>query len=150
MKSKDQAILGIFYATELSNLIGRDVICDIAIYADDTTVYFKCDQTSDQWQQLELASELESNLRNTVDQGKKWLVDFNAGNTQLLSFDQSNNNGSTDVNKILGLTFSSKLNWGSSITSITKTASKKIGALICSISFFLLKLLCISINLPYT
>ena len=162
MKSKDQAILGIFYATELSNLIGRDVICDIAIYADDTTVYFKCDQTSDQWQQLELASELESNLRNTVDQGKKWLVDFNAGKTQLLSFDQSNNNGSTDVNidgsvleekssfKILGLTFSSKLNWGSSITSITKTASKKIGALICSISFFLLKLLCISINLPYT
>ena len=24
-----------------------DVICDIGIYADDTTVYSKCDQTSD-------------------------------------------------------------------------------------------------------
>ena len=36
------------------------VICDIAIYADDTTLYFKCDQASDLWQQLELAFKLES------------------------------------------------------------------------------------------
>ena len=35
-----------------------DVICDIAIYADDTTLYSKCDQASNQWQQLQLASEL--------------------------------------------------------------------------------------------
>ena len=34
--------------------------------------------------------------------------------------------------KMLGLTFSSKLDWGSYITSIAKTASKKIGALIRS------------------
>ena len=33
---------------------------------------------SDQWQQLELVSELESNLRDTVEWGRKWLVDFNA------------------------------------------------------------------------
>ena len=39
------------------------------------------------WQQLELASELESDLRQTVDWGKKWLVDFNAGKTQLVLFD---------------------------------------------------------------
>ena len=31
-----------------------DVICDIAVYADDTTIYSKCDQASDVWQQLEL------------------------------------------------------------------------------------------------
>ena len=37
-------------------------ICDIAIYADDTTLYSKCDQASDLWQQVELASELESDL----------------------------------------------------------------------------------------
>ena len=37
--------------------------------------------------------------------------------------------------KILGLTFSSKLDWGSYIISIAKTASKKIGALICSMKF---------------
>ena len=36
---------------------------------------------------------------------------------------------------MLGLTFSSKLDWGSCIISIAKTASKKIGALIRSMKF---------------
>ena len=79
--------------------------------------------------------------------GKKWLVDFNAGKTEPVSFDRSNNNGSIDVKmggsileekslfKILRLTLSSKLDWGSYIISIAKTASKKIGALIRSIKF---------------
>ena len=30
---------------------------------------------------LELASELESDLQDTVDWGRKWLLDFNAGKT---------------------------------------------------------------------
>ena len=44
------------------NDLPDDVICDIAIYADDTTLYSKRDRTSDLWQQLELASELEFHL----------------------------------------------------------------------------------------
>ena len=44
-----------------------DVIYNIAIYADDTALYSNCDQIPDLWQQLELASELESGLRHTVD-----------------------------------------------------------------------------------
>ena len=44
-----------------------------------------------------MASELESDLWSTVDSGGKWLADFNAGKTQLVSFDQSNNNGSIDM-----------------------------------------------------
>ena len=103
------------------NDLPDDVIFDIAIYADDTTIYSKFDRVSDLWQQIELASELESDLRDTVDFDKKWLVDFNAGKTQLVLFDRSNNNGSIDVKmggsileekpsfKMLGLTFSSKL-----------------------------------------
>ena len=47
-------------------------------------------------QQLELTSELESDLRDTVGWDKKWLVP-NAGKTQLVSFDRSNNTGSIDV-----------------------------------------------------
>ena len=35
---------------------------NIAVYVDDTTLYSKYDQTSDLWKQLELASELESDL----------------------------------------------------------------------------------------
>ena len=78
-------------------------------------------------------------LYSTGRRCKKWLVDFNAGKTQLVSFDRSNNNGSIDVRmggsvleekssfKMLGLTFSSKLDWGSYIISIAK-----IGALIRS------------------
>ena len=86
-------------------------------------------------------------MRDTVDWGRKWLIDFNAGKTQLVSFDQSKNTGAIDVKidgsvleektyfKMLWLTCSSKLDWGSYIVSIAKIASKKIGALIrCSVS----------------
>ena len=101
---------------------------------------------SNLWKLLELAPELESDLRDTVDCGKKWLVDFNAGKTQLVSFDWSNNTGSIvkmDGSvleeklsfKVLGLTFSCKLDRGSYIISIAKTASKKIGTLIRSMKF---------------
>ena len=44
------------------NDLPDDVICDIAIYPDNTILYSKCDWASDLWQQLELASELESDL----------------------------------------------------------------------------------------
>ena len=53
------------------NDLPDDVVCNIAIYADDTTLYSKCDQASHLWQQLELASELKSELRDTVDWGRK-------------------------------------------------------------------------------
>ena len=56
------------------NDLPDDVICDIAIYADDTTLYSKCDQASDLWQQLELTSELVSDLEDTMGWGKKCLV----------------------------------------------------------------------------
>ena len=60
-------------------------------------LYSKCDQASDLWQQHELTSELESDLQDTVERGKKWLVDFSAGKTQPVLFDRPNNNGSIDV-----------------------------------------------------
>ena len=69
------------------------------------------------------------------------------GRTQLVLFDLSNNTGAIDVKvdgsaleekssfTMLGLTFSSKLDWGSCVISIAKMASKKIGTLICSMKF---------------
>ena len=53
--------LFLFYINDL--LV--DVICNIVIYADHTTLYFKCDQASD------LASELESDLWSPVDWVRK-------------------------------------------------------------------------------
>ena len=61
----------------------------------------------------------------TLDWARKWLVDFNAGKAQLASFDRSNNTGAIDMKmdgsvleekssfKMLGLPFSSKLDWAS-------------------------------------
>ena len=82
-----------------------------------------------------------------MDWGRKLLVDFSAGKTQLVLFDWSDNTGSIDVKmdgsvveeessfKILRLSFSSELDWGSYIIAITKTASKKFGVLIYSMKF---------------
>ena len=47
------------------NDLPDNVICNIAIYADDTTVCCRCDQASDQWQLLELDRELESDQQDT-------------------------------------------------------------------------------------
>ena len=97
-----------------------------------------------------MASELESDLRGTVDLVTKWFVDFNGGKVQLVSFDWSNNTGAIDVKidgsfleeksffKMLGLSFSSKWDWGSYISSHNNhltTTSKKIEALIRSMNF---------------
>ena len=57
---------GFFLGPTLSllyiNGLPDDVVCNIGIYADDSTLYSKCDQASYLWQKLELASELESDL----------------------------------------------------------------------------------------
>ena len=94
------SILGPTLFLLYTNNFSDNIICDIAIF------------------------ELKSDLQDTVDWCKKWLVDFNTGKTLLFSFDQSKNNGSIDVKmdesalkekssfKMLGLTISSKLNWG--------------------------------------
>ena len=108
------------------NDLADDVICNIAIYADDTTLFFKCNQASDLWQQLELAPERESDLQDTVDRVRKWLFDFNAGKTHIALFDWSHNTDVIDVKmdgsileensscKMLGLNL--LLNWVGALT----------------------------------
>ena len=46
------------------NDLPGDVICNIAIHADNTTLYSTCDQASDLWQPVDLAFELKSGLRH--------------------------------------------------------------------------------------
>ena len=74
---------------------------------------------SDLCEQLELAFEHESVLRDTLNWGRKWLADFIARKTQLVLFDRSYNSGAIDVKmngtvlkekssfEMLGLLFSS-------------------------------------------
>ena len=99
-------------------------------------------------------SELESDLQDTVDWYRNWLVDFNAGKTELVLFDRSNITGAKlmlnfiDMKidgsvleekssfRILKLSFFFKLDCGSYIVSIVKTVSDKIWVLIRFIKYF--------------
>ena len=96
-----------------------------------------------------MASELECNLRDTVDWGR----------TQPVKFDRCNNTGAIDFKidrpvlkenisyvifchgtiiqniSFKVMPFSTKLGWGSYMISFAKTASKRIGVLIGSVTF---------------
>ena len=64
-----------------------DVICDFAIYADDTTLYSKCDQAYDLWQECELASELNLIYETLWTEVRSGLLILVLGKTQLVLFD---------------------------------------------------------------
>ena len=116
------------------NYIPDDVICNIAIYVDETIVHCKYDQAFDLWQQLLLTSELESDHLDTEVWSSKWLADFSTGKTWFILFEQSNNTGAIDV-KMNGAVLKENLDWSSCIISMTKFAPKKNGSLFYDISF---------------
>ena len=82
-------MLFLLYIYDLPN----EVISNIALYAD-TIFCSRCGWSSDLWQQLgftfelesEFAFELESNIQDTVDWYRTWLLDFNAGKTHLKNY----------------------------------------------------------------
>ena len=98
------------------------------------------------WQQLELASGLESDLQDP-GLGQEVACCLIVEKTQMVLFDRSNNNDAIDVKidrsvleekssfKMLWSTFLSKSDWAFYITSIAKTASKKIESLIRFMKF---------------
>ena len=76
----------IFRTTFLKNTSGR-----LFLYAGDNTLKSKRELATDLCQQIELTSELKSDLWDVVDCGRKWFNLFNAGKCQLVSFDRCNN-----------------------------------------------------------
>ena len=108
-----------------------------------------------------MAFELETNLRDTVNLLRKWLVDFNAGKTQLVLSDPYYTTDAIDV-KIAGLLLRknyllrcwgwvSLLNWIGALTLslLLKRPPRRLEPWFVLWSFFLPRLLSISINLPY-
>ena len=82
-------------------------------------------RTSDLSWQLELDSKRESDdAREDLEWGRKWLANYNAEKTRLVSSDQSNNSSAIDVKmdgsflekksyfKMLEMSVSFKLDWG--------------------------------------
>ena len=124
------------------------VICEIAICADDT-LYCKFYQafliSGKNFNWLLNLNLIYMTMWTGVRSGL--FISMLDRKTELVSFNQSNNTGSIDVKmdgsvleenssfKMLWLTFSSKLDWGSYIISIAKTAYKKIGTLTRSMRF---------------
>ena len=125
-----------------------DVICDIAIYADDAISILSVIRHLICGSNLNWLLNLNLIYKTLWTGVRSGLLISMLEKTQLVSFDHSNNNGSTDVKmggsvleeksslKLLELSFCPKLDWGSYVISVAKTASKKIGALIRSTTFF--------------
>ena len=140
--------------SKISNLPLLDI--KLPLHSETTVSpdhFFIQDQASDLWQQLELASEVESDLKETVGWGRKWLVDFNAGKTQLVSFNRSKNTGAIDV-KWMGLFLKKNYLlrfWGwlallnciraLTLSLLLKLPPKKLEPSFVLWSFFLLRLL---------
>ena len=73
-----------------------------------------------------------------MDWDRKWFVDFKSRKTQLVLFDQPNNTGSTDLKmdesfleekssfKMLGLTFSPKLDGTITLSLLQKLPPRKL------------------------
>ena len=123
-----------------------DVICDSFIYADDTTLCSNCDQALTCGNNLNLLLNLNliyetlwtgagSGLLISMLEKFNWLC-LTGLITLVLSIDVKMDGSVFEEKssfKMLGLTFSSKLDCSSYIISIAKTTSKKIGALIRSV-----------------
>ena len=108
----------------------------VSMYA--TFLYSKCDQTSDLWQELELASELESDLQDTIEWGRNLLVNFNllVGKIQLVLFEWYKSNGAIDA-KMDGIVLEEKLSFKTLRLTFFSESQNPFKSL-----------LCISINLP--
>ena len=128
-----------------ANDLPDDAICNIAIYADDTTLYSKCDKASDLWQWLELISELESHLQDSMVWVRKWLVDFNAEKINWVCL--------TGLIRLVVL-----LIWKLVVLFLRKNNLLRCWGWLNLLNWigahtlwsFFLRLLCISINLPYS
>ena len=134
------SVLGPILFLLFINDLPDDLLSQIAIYADDTTVY-DCQEETDAFSMLDQARCLESDLHDIVEWGKKWLVTFNAGKTKLLSVSKCHRatpfsipmNGKdlpeNNSFRLLGLTFSNSLTWNEYVEAIAKSAAQKVGSL---------------------
>ena len=134
------------------------VICNIGIYADDTIRYSKCEQASDLWQLLELAWIWST--RHWTGAGSGWVISmmeklnyFRLTCFITLVLLMLKRMGLfLRKNNLLGCwDWLSLLNWIGVLTLslLLKLPPRKFEPWFVLWSLFLLRLLCIAINLPY-
>ena len=123
------------------NDLPDNILSKVAIYADDTTVYSCLGKTNDVFDKVEMAAEIEVDLRTVVEWDDKWLVTFNSSKAKLLSINRFKDpflpsvmmNGTelpeNSHFRLLGLTFSNDFSWNNYIESIAESAAMKVGFL---------------------
>ena len=142
-------ILGPWLSLIYINDLPDDVIWDIDFYANDTAVYSMCSMASDLWQQLELTFEFESMWTGAEDRSGLLISILKKSNW----FCWCENKWVCSWGKIIfwdaGLTFPSKFDGGLLLNLLFKLAPGKLELWFFLWSSFHLRLLSISINLPY-
>ena len=103
-------------------------MCRVGIFADDPTLYSGLPKSSCIFDKVELAADLESDLRTVVEWGDKWLV--TCSKTKLLSVIRYHDPFLPSVNmpgkelpeneliRLLGLPFTSTLDWMDTLYSL--------------------------------
>ena len=123
------------------NDLPDEIFCKLGIFADDTTLYSSVGKSAGDFEKVELAADLEADLRCVTEWGERWLVTFNSTKTKLLSINRRRHLFLPEIRmndkplpeseyfRLLGLPFDSTLSWRQYIEDIAKAASKKIGSL---------------------
>jgi len=123
------------------NDLPDELFSRVGIFADDTTIYSCLGKSHTVFDKVELAADLESDLRTVTEWGDKWLVTFNSSKTKLLSINRHRTQNLPEINmnkeplpesdffRLLGLPFTNNLSWNKYIDQIAKAASKKVGSL---------------------
>ena len=80
-----------------SNDLPDGVICNIAIYADDNTLYSKCDQPSDLWATTRVSFWTWSWSTRLLGLEQEMASSIQWWKNSTVSFDQSNSTGAIDM-----------------------------------------------------
>ena len=135
------SILGPILFLIFINDLPDNIISELAIFADDTSLYSCLNEKCGLFERLELAGSLELDLSSVTEWGSQWLVTFNSAKTKLLSVNRYRNSDDIPISmadsvltesssfRLLGLTFSKDLTWNDYIKSIAKSAAMKVGSL---------------------
>ena len=123
------------------NDLPDNLVCNLVMYADDSTLYSCLDEKSDNQNRLDLVNSLELDLDHITTWADNWHISINSEKTKVLSINRYKNLDKLSISmsgkslqestsfRLVGLTISNDLTWNEYINSIAKKASMKVGTL---------------------
>ena len=135
------SILGPTMFLMFINDLPDNLVCNLVMYADDSTLYSCLDEKSDNQNRLDLVNSLELDLDHITTWADNWHISINSEKTKVLSINRYKNLDKLSISmsgkslqestsfRLVGLTISNELTWNEYINSIAKKASMKVGTL---------------------